>query len=122
MLRLDRSQQMSRKTCDKHALIGSRMLGSIRLWKDLAPIVQHHHEWWDGSGYPDGLAGDAIPLPSRIIAVCDAYDAMTSPSGYRETRSPEQALAELEACAGRQFDPSVVAAFRTLFEAGQLDA
>ena len=122
MLRLDRSQQMNRKTCEKHAMIGSRMLGSIRLWKDLAPIVHHHHEWWDGSGYPDGIAGEAIPLASRIVAVCDAYDAMTSQSSYRETRTPEQALAELEACRGSQFDPAVVAAFRTLAEAGQLDA
>jgi putative nucleotidyltransferase with HDIG domain len=121
MLRLDRAQQMNRKACDKHALIGARMLSGIRLWKDLAPIVQHHHEWWDGSGYPDGIAGEAIPLASRIIAVCDAYDAMTSKTPYGETRSAEQALAELEACRGTQFDPAVVASFRTLSEAGPLD-
>jgi putative nucleotidyltransferase with HDIG domain len=121
MLRLDRAQQMNRKTCDKHAMIGARMLSSIRLWKDLAPVVQHHHEWWDGSGYPDGIAGEAIPLAARIITVCDAWDAMTSQTAYGETRTPEQALAELERCRGTQFDPGVVAAFKTLAESGQLD-
>jgi putative nucleotidyltransferase with HDIG domain len=121
MLRLDRSQQMNRKTCERHAPIGARMLSGIRLWKDLAPIVHHHHEWWDGSGYPDGIAGDAIPLVSRIISVCDAWDAMTSESSYGVTRTPEQALAELEACRGTQFDPGVVASFRTLAEANQLE-
>jgi putative nucleotidyltransferase with HDIG domain len=121
MLRLDRAQQMNRKTCDRHALIGARMLSGIRLWKDLAPIIQHHHEWWDGSGYPDGIAGEAIPLASRILAVCDAWDAMTSKTAYRETRSPEQALAELQAFRGTQFDPGVVDSFRTLAEGGQLD-
>jgi putative nucleotidyltransferase with HDIG domain len=121
MLRLDRSQQMSRKACEKHTVIGARMLSPIRLWKDLAPIVHHHHEWWDGSGYPDGISGEAIPLSARILSVCDAYDAMTSESSYGGTRTPEVALAELERCRGTQFDPAVVASFRTLAEAGQLD-
>ena len=78
---------MNRKTCDKHTIIGSRMLGRIRLWKDLAPIIKHHHEWWDGSGYPDGISQAEIPFESRIIAVCDAFESMTSASGYGEARS-----------------------------------
>lgn len=121
MLKLDHRQQMNRTTCDKHAVLGARMLARIRLWKELAPVVQHHHEWWDGSGYPDGISGAAIPLESRIIAVCDAFDSMTSSSGYRDPRSADEAMVELEACQGTQFDPGVVAAFRKLYDAGQLD-
>jgi putative nucleotidyltransferase with HDIG domain len=111
MLKLDRSQQMNRRTCDKHTLLGARMLARIRLWKDIAPIVQHHHESWDGHGYPEGLAGEAIPLESRIIAICDAYDTMTSEESYKQAVSPSEALAELDACAGTQFDPTLVQAF-----------
>ena len=121
MLKMDRTQQMNPKTCDRHTVIGSRMLGRIRLWKDLAPIVHHHHEWWDGSGYPDGIAGAEIPLESRIIAVCDAFDSMSSQSSYRDARRTSEALAELEACQGTQFDPDVVQAFRALADAGHLD-
>jgi putative nucleotidyltransferase with HDIG domain len=121
MLKMDRNQQMNPKTCDRHTLIGARMLARIRLWKDVAPIVHHHHEWWDGSGYPDGIAAESIPLEARIIAVCDAFDSMTSQSSYRDARSPEEAIAELEACQGSQFDPDLVQAFRGLAEAGQLD-
>jgi putative nucleotidyltransferase with HDIG domain len=121
MLKVERSQQMNRMTCEKHTSIGGRMLGRIQLWKEIAPIVHHHHEWWDGSGYPDGIAGVEIPLESRIIAVCDAFDSMTSDSGYREPRTAEQALEELDRCKGSQFDPEIVTAFRGLAEAGHLD-
>ena len=74
-------------------------------------MVLHHHERWDGAGYPDGLRGDAIPLGARIIFVADAYDAMTSDRVYRAKRSPEEAIAELERCSGTQFDPEIVTAF-----------
>ena len=120
MLKLDRAQQMNRKTCDKHTIIGSRMLGRIRVWKDIAPIIHHHHERWDGSGYPDGISGSEIPLESRIIAVCDAFDSMTSHSSYRDAMTLDEALAELEACRGTQFDPDLVEAFRTLAAAGHV--
>lgn len=121
MLKLNRTQQMNPKTCDKHTIIGSRMLGRIRLWKDLAPIIKHHHEWWDGSGYPEGISQAEIPFESRIIAVCDAFERMTSASGYGEARSLEDALAELDQCKSTQFDPEVVAAFHGLAEAGHLE-
>ena len=68
------------------------------------------HERWDGGGYPDGLAGEAIPLAARIVAVCDAFNAMTTDRPYRARRSNEEALVELEACSGTHFDPRVVAA------------
>ena len=71
----------------------------------------HHHERWDGSGYPDGLAEDRIPLGARIIFVSDAFDAMTSDRLYREALTYHDAVAEVERCAGSQFDPEVVNAF-----------
>jgi HD-GYP domain-containing protein (c-di-GMP phosphodiesterase class II) len=77
----------------------------------VAALVRSSHERWDGAGYPDGLAGEAIPLGARIVAVADAFDAMTSPRPYSTARSPDAALEELRRCAGTQFDPTVVDAF-----------
>jgi HD-GYP domain-containing protein (c-di-GMP phosphodiesterase class II) len=77
--------------------------------------IRHHHERWDGRGYPDGLAGTQIPLGARVITVADAYDAMTSDRPYRAALSPEIALAELRRGAGRQFDPDMVEAFMTCY-------
>jgi diguanylate cyclase (GGDEF)-like protein/PAS domain S-box-containing protein len=94
-----------------HTLIGERILSAAPALTHAAKIVRSTHERWDGKGYPDGLAGDEIPRASRVIAVCDAYDAMTSNRPYRPARSPEEALAELKAHAGSQFDPDVVVAF-----------
>jgi putative nucleotidyltransferase with HDIG domain len=119
MLKLDRTQQMNLRTCDKHTHLGARMLGRIRLWKDLAPIVQHHHEWWDGHGYPDGLIGSAIPREARIIAICDAFDTLVSEQSYKPAVSVQEALAELDACAGTQFDPELVRSFRMMIEQGE---
>jgi len=80
-------------------------------YRQIVRIVRHHHERWDGKGYPDGLAGEQIPFGSRVIAVADTYDAMTSDRAYRAAMTHEQAMAELRRCAGTQFDPAVVAAF-----------
>jgi HD-GYP domain-containing protein (c-di-GMP phosphodiesterase class II) len=76
------------------------------------PGIRHHHERWDGRGYPDGLAGNDIPLAARIIAVADAYDAMTSNRTYRQALSREQALKRIIAGAGSKYDPQVVNAFQ----------
>jgi diguanylate cyclase (GGDEF)-like protein len=104
-----------RLVLERHPQIGFRMLDSLGV--DLiAHLVLHHHERWDGAGYPDSLAGEQIPLGSRIIFVTDAYDAMTSDRIYRPRRSSRAALAELERCAGSQFDPGIVAAFREEIE------
>jgi diguanylate cyclase (GGDEF)-like protein len=94
----------------RHPQIGYRMLESLGV-DPIADWVLHHHERWDGSGYPDGLAGDDIPLGARIIFVADAYDAMTSNRLYRTPMSRAAALEEVERCAGQQFDPDVVRAF-----------
>jgi diguanylate cyclase (GGDEF)-like protein len=101
--------QAERTALERHAQIGSRMLESLGV-DSVAAWVRHHHERWDGTGYPDGLAGDEIPLGSRIVLVADAFDAMTSDSVHRSARSTEEALAELQRGAGTQFDPAVVAA------------
>jgi two-component system, cell cycle response regulator len=96
-----------------HTLIGERMiLHAVPSARELAALVRFSHERWDGFGYPDGLAGEAIPLGARIIFVCDSFDAITSERPYRERRSAQSALAELRRCSGSQFDPQVVAALR----------
>jgi putative two-component system response regulator len=92
----------------EHPLIGVRILSPILSDRTVLEIVRHHHERWNGGGYPDGLTGAAIPQAARVVAVADALDAMTSPRSYRATRTWEQALAEVAAERGRQFDPAVV--------------
>jgi diguanylate cyclase (GGDEF)-like protein/putative nucleotidyltransferase with HDIG domain len=99
-----------RLVLERHPQIGFRMLDSLGV-DPVADLVLHHHERWDGAGYPDGLRGEEIPLGARIIFVTDAYDAMTSDRIYRPKLSSQAALAELERCAGTQFDPGIVAAF-----------
>ena len=99
----------------RHTLIGERILRAAPALAPVGPLVRSSHEHFDGSGYPDGLSGEDIPLASRIVLVCDAFDAMTSQRPYRTAMSEEGALDEMRACAGTQFDPVVVAAFeRTL--------
>jgi putative nucleotidyltransferase with HDIG domain len=93
-----------------HAAAGANIVAQAGPLAKLAPLIRHHHEWWDGRGYPDGLAGDAIPLGARIIAVADALDTMTTDRPYRAARRRRDALAEIRRCAGSQFDPHVVAA------------
>jgi diguanylate cyclase (GGDEF)-like protein/putative nucleotidyltransferase with HDIG domain len=104
-----------RLVLERHPQIGYRMLDSLGV-DPVAEIVLHHHERWDGAGYPEGLRGDASPLGARIIFVVDAYDAMTSDRVYRARLSHEEALAELRRCSGTQFDPLIVDAFEAELE------
>ena len=120
LLKIDRDLQMDRRTASAHAAIGARMLGRILLWQDLAPFVQHHHERWDGGGYPDGIAGEAIPLEARIIAVCEVFDTITSKSSYKEAMPFEEGVREIETHAGQQFYPNVVESFMTLVREGHI--
>jgi two-component system, cell cycle response regulator len=95
----------------RHTIIGERILMAAPALAPVAAIVRSTHERWDGQGYPDALADEEIPLGARIVAVCDAFDAMTTDRPYREGMSAEEALAELRRCAGTQFDPAVVDEF-----------
>ena len=104
-----------RTVLQRHAQIGFRMLESLGI-DPVADWVLHHHERWDGAGYPDRLEGTQIPLGARIIFVADAYDAMTSDRLYRRRRSEDEALAEIVRCAGTQFDPTVVEALSAELE------
>jgi len=97
-----------------HAAKGAALLANIPGLAPMLPIVRHHHERWDGSGYPDRLAGEAIPLLARVVAVADAFDAMTSDRPYRRAFPVAEAFAELVARAGSHFDPACVAAFLRL--------
>jgi two-component system, cell cycle response regulator len=95
----------------KHTLVGARILGAAPALAGVADVVHSSHERWDGGGYPEGLSGHDIPLGARVVAVCDAFDAMTTDRPYRKAMSPAAALKELRRCAGTQFDPAVVDAF-----------
>ncbi|MBC7266095.1 MAG: HD-GYP domain-containing protein [Coriobacteriia bacterium] len=95
----------------QHPAIGARLVSQIEFLRDAAPVIAAHHEKMDGSGYPEGLAGDKIPLLARILACVDAYDAMTSTRPYREALSPQVALEEIQRSAGTHLDPRVVEAF-----------
>jgi putative nucleotidyltransferase with HDIG domain len=95
----------------QHTVVGALMVERIARFGKVHQLVRWSHERWDGDGYPDGLAGVAIPLGARVICVCDAYDAMVSNRPYRSAMGVREALAELRSSAGSQFDPAVVEAF-----------
>ncbi len=98
----------------KHTILGDRIVASIKPFDRLRPAVRYHHEHFNGKGYPDGLAGDKIPLLARVLSVADACDAMMSPRRYRSARSPYEIDAVFTAEAGQQFDPVVVRAFMAI--------
>jgi putative nucleotidyltransferase with HDIG domain len=97
----------------RHPAAGARMLRTLGAPETILPLVLHHHERWDGAGYPTGRRGDDIPLEARVLCIADSFDAMTSTRPYRATWTPDEALEELERCAGTQFDPELVTAFAT---------
>lgn len=99
-----------------HPVIGAQIVAPIAFLADTVELIRHHHERFDGSGYPDGLRGQSIPLGSRIFAVADSFDAMTSDRPYRGSIGIDRALEELRNGAGSQFDPGVVGAFVNMVE------
>jgi putative nucleotidyltransferase with HDIG domain len=97
-----------------HPERGVQIIEPLDFLKEALPIVRHHHEWFDGGGYPEGLAGESIPLGARVVAIADTFDAITSSRAYRRSRGTAAALAEIERCAGTQFDPGLAALFREI--------
>jgi HD-GYP domain len=106
-----------RAVIETHPELGERIIAPINRLRDVRPVVRHCHERWDGRGYPDKLIGEAIPLESRIVFVCDAFHAMTTDRPYRRRLAVDEATRRLEEGAGSQFDPGVVTAFVLLLEA-----
>jgi HD-GYP domain-containing protein (c-di-GMP phosphodiesterase class II) len=105
----------------RHPAAGVRMLRSLDAPREILPSVLHHHERWDGAGYPRGRAGERIPLEARILTVADSFDAMTSTRPYRPPRQVPEALEELHRCSGSQFDPELVGVFAVAWDEGELD-
>jgi HD-GYP domain-containing protein (c-di-GMP phosphodiesterase class II) len=106
--KLDPSERAS---AERHAEIGAMLLNKFPLFAKGANLVRHHHEHYDGNGYPDHLKGEAIPIGARIIAIADAFQAMTAERPYRHAMGQEAAIAELQRCSGTQFDPNLVKTF-----------
>ena len=102
----------------EHPRVGQIVLGQAGGMRDAATIVLHHHEWFNGRGYPHGLSGADIPVGARIVAIADAYEAMISSRPYKRARTHVEALAELDRCAGTQFDPELVEVFVAQFDDG----
>ena len=100
----------------KHPTIARDLLSSLELLSDLLPAITHHHERWDGKGYPDGLKGEQTPLWARIIALADSYDTMTSRRTYKEPYPADRVMQELERCRGSQFDPELVDHFKSILQ------
>jgi response regulator RpfG family c-di-GMP phosphodiesterase len=97
-----------------HPRVGAEIVSPIGFLREALDVIRHHHEKFDGSGYPDGLAGDDIPLAARIFAVVDAFDAMTTDRPYRRAMTTLQAIEEIARCSGRHFDPEIVEPFLIL--------
>lgn len=95
----------------QHSSIGHKIADASDELRDIADLVLKHHEKWDGTGYPLGLAGKEIPIECRIIAVCDAFDAMVNDRPYRNAMTSEEAISELQRCSGTQFDPAILTVF-----------
>ena len=104
----------------QHTLRGDEMVRPLSLPKECLEGIKHHHERFDGKGYPDGLKGEGIPTVAAIMAVADAFDAMTSDRPYRKGMSKEVAIEEIKRCAGAQFNPVCVKAMVELYEAGKI--
>ncbi|HEX5066766.1 MAG TPA: HD domain-containing phosphohydrolase [Myxococcota bacterium] len=116
LLRSGALEPAERAVVERHPAIGARLLGPLGMPCEMSQAIRHHHEWWDGTGYPDGVAGEEIPLDARIIAVADAFDAMSCDRPYRHALRRDVVVAEFRRYAGIQFDPSLVKVFLAILE------
>lgn len=116
LLKTDKLSASDFEEIKRHPMKGALILSAVSMFSEVVPIVRHHHERQDGMGYPDGLRGDSIPLAARVIAVADAFDAMTSDRQYRARLSLEEAVEQLTAGAGTQFDAEIVKLFLSLLD------
>jgi response regulator RpfG family c-di-GMP phosphodiesterase len=121
LLRSGALDPTERRRVEQHPAIGARLLEPLDIPSAIGLAVRHHHEWWDGTGYPDGLAGERIPLVARIIGVADAFDAMTCARPYRPALSRDLVKSELQRFSGVQFDPLLVKQLLRLLESGACD-
>jgi HD-GYP domain-containing protein (c-di-GMP phosphodiesterase class II) len=112
--------ELELRVVQTHPLVGARLVVAAGQVRTALPYVLYHHERWDGGGYPTGRSGEEIPLEARVLALADAYDAMTSTRPYRRAVSGEQALEEIERCAGTQFDPAIAELFVEEWAAGRV--
>ena len=105
-----------RRVVEQHPLIGERIARPLGAHADVLHAIRHHHEWWNGAGYPDRLAGSEIPIAARIVSIADAFDAMSADRPYRAALPREAVLDELTRCAGIQFDPDLSLAFVAMLD------
>jgi putative nucleotidyltransferase with HDIG domain len=120
LLKPDRLTESEYEVIKKHPSIGSNIIGHFDMWSEEQRIIKHHHERWDGNGYPDGLLGEEIPFLSRILSVADVYDALTSDRSYRKRLEEGIAVEIIKENAGTQFDEKIVDTFLTLYKQGEI--
>ena len=118
LLKPERLSDEEYAVMQSHSVYGEEIMSRFEILAKEARIIRHHHERYDGKGYPDRLAGADIPMCSRIIAVCDAYDAMVTDRPYRKAMGADEIVAEIARCGGSQFDPEIVKAFVDLVRDG----
>jgi response regulator RpfG family c-di-GMP phosphodiesterase len=121
LLRAGALDSSERAQVERHPEMGARLLQPLGISSAVTGAIRHHHEWWDGTGYPDGLAGEEIPLVARIIGVADAFDAMSCDRPYRQALERERVVAEFRRFSGIQFDPNVVKELIFVLESGDDD-
>lgn len=119
LLKPDKLTEEEFRSIKKHPLIGSNIVGHFDIWSKEQSVIRHHHERWDGRGYPEGLSEEAIPYLARIVALADTYDALTSNRSYRSKMPAEKALAIIRDNAGTQFDPNIAGVFLNIFGRGE---
>jgi response regulator RpfG family c-di-GMP phosphodiesterase len=121
LLRAGALDSNERAIVEQHPIIGERLVKPLAIPNAIASAIRHHHEWWDGTGYPDGLKGEEIPRTSRLISVVDAFDAMSSERPYRRALARSTAINEIRHFAGSQFDPYFAKEFLIILETGACD-